>query len=105
MSEVYKWLAREGYEQVTSPLFGDAVLIHPEWSRLSKYGTVKCKENGKISVRVQEFPDGTYAMRVEGKTEHNWVGINATEVSAERLVSHGRQLEHRLVDAWREMAS
>lgn len=104
MSEVYKWLAREGYEPAVAPA-GGVALINPTWSRLSKYGTVRCKDAGKVSVHVEEHPDGTYAMRLEGKTDHNWVGINATEISAERLVSHGRQLEHRLVDAWREMAS
>lgn len=96
-----QWLNKEGYKLETSvPFEGDTV----SWTRPTKYGTIRCTTNGVIQIVVSKVGE-TFSMSVRGSTPNYWGANEIYNISEDFLVGRGRQLEHRLVDAWREMSA
>lgn len=103
-----EWLAKNGFEK--SPQNTDVVVEH--WFRASKYGVDRCRSNKdkpmEISVsrdpRVIEREDvtlGEFSMQIIGDNGNYWMECNAFSLTEDMLVKKGRDIEMRLVDAWR----
>lgn len=96
-----EWLNKEGYQIETSvPMETDVVT----WSRKSKYGAPKCTTNGDLFVFVSKHGD-TFSMHLRASTPNYWGSTEIYNIDEKFLIARGRQLEHRLVDAWRELSA
>lgn len=96
-----QWLNKEDFElETTAPYETDTVT----WVRKSKYGAPKCTTNGDLMIAVTRVGD-SFSMSLRASTNNYWGNTEIYDISEEFLVSRGRQLEHRLVDAWRELSA
>lgn len=96
------WLAKENFQpETTIPMTGGS-----SFSRPTRIGHPKCKENGVLQVNVTRL-DGEedFTMNVTGKARNYWTTISAYQIPEAELVKEGRNIEHRLVSAWMEMVS
>ena len=95
------WLKKEGFElETTVPFETDTVV----WSRKSRYSTPKCSTNGDIVIEVSKSGD-LFSMGVRASTANYWANAAIYNFDEANLVRLGRQYEHRVVDAWRELGA
>lgn len=96
-----QWLNKDGYQLETSvPFESDEVT----WSRKSLYGAPKCTTNGDLIVSITKVGN-TFTMSLRASTPNFWGSVEVYDISEAYLTSRGRQIEHRLVDAWRELSA
>ncbi len=95
------WLRKEGFElETTVPYETDTVV----WTRPAKYGSPKCSTNGQIKIEITKEGD-LFSMSVRASTPKYWGTASIYGFGEEELVRLGRQYEHRVVDAWRELSA
>lgn len=101
-----EWLEKQGFRK--SPAVGKSTAEH--WVRESKYGVTRCRSNPdtpfEICVTrdpktVKEGMLGIFTMSVMGDNGYYWMRCDAFDLSEELLIKKGRDIEMRLVDAWR----
>lgn len=96
-----EWLNKEGFViETTLPYESDVVC----WSRKTRYGAPKCTTNGDLMIVITKHAD-TFSMSLRASTVNYWGNTEIYNISEDFLIARGRQLEHRLVDAWREMSA
>lgn len=101
VAKYIEWLNKEGFElETTVPCESDTVC----WVRKTKYSGPRCSVNGQVSIVVTKVGD-TFGMHVRASTPNYWAGAEVYNLSEDYLVNRGRQIEHRLVDAWRELSA
>lgn len=101
VAKYIQWLNKEGYQLETSvPYETDTV----SWTRKSRYGAPRCTTNGDLIVTVSKIGD-TFSMSIRASTMNYWGSTEIYNLSEDFLIQRGRQLEHRLVDAWREISA
>lgn len=94
-----QWLQKEEFKlENNSPYESDTVV----WIRKTKYSTPKCSTNGDIMIAVTKV-GSSFTMSVRASTPNYWSNVEVYDISEEYLIARGRQIEHRLVDAWREL--
>lgn len=94
-----QWLQKEEFKlENNAPYESDTVV----WIRKTKYATPKCALNGDIMIAVTKVGDN-FSMSVRAATKDYWANVEAYDLTEETLIKKGRQIEHRLVDAWREL--
>lgn len=98
-SKYIQWLNKEEFQlETTVPFESDSV----SWSRKTRYGTPRCETNGDIMIVVTKVGD-RFSMGVRASTKNYWANVEVYDIDEDYLVARGRQMEHRLVDAWREL--
>jgi hypothetical protein len=101
-----QWVTKEEFKLSS----GDFQTTSLEWVRPTRFGTPKCKVNGQIKVVLtgqtsEKDPDKlSFSMSVTGSALTHWANITAYDIDEETLVKRGRQIEMKLVDAWRELS-
>lgn len=99
--EYLVWLRKEDYKlETTVPLESDATV----WVRPAKYGSPKCSTNGAIMIEITKSGE-LFSMSIRASTPKYWGAAAIYGFEAAALVKQGRQFEHRIVDAWREMSA
>ena len=96
-----QWLNKEGYElETTFPFDGDSV----SWTRKTRFGGPKCTTNKDLFIVVTKIGE-VFTMSIRASTLNYWGSCEIYNIAEDFLVARGRQLEHRLVDAWRELSA
>lgn len=96
-----QWLKKEGFElETTVPMESDSIV----WVRKSKYGAPRCSTNGEVIIEVVKTGD-LFSMGVRASTPKYWGTAQIYGFDEAQLVKLGRQYEHRVVDAWRELSA
>lgn len=96
-----QWLKKEGFElETTVPTETDTLV----WIRKSKYGAPKCSTNGEVLIEVTKSGD-LFSIGVRASTPKYWGTAQIYGFDEAHLVKFGRQNEHRVVDAWRELSA
>lgn len=96
-----QWLNKEGYQLDTSLPFESGTV---SWSRKTRYGAPRCTTNGELIVTVTKIGE-TFAMSVRASTLNYWGSVEVYDLTEDYLVARGRQIKHRIVDAWRELSA
>jgi hypothetical protein len=95
------WLKKEEFQLETScPLESDSVV----WVRKSKYGSPQCSTNGAPMIEITKEGD-LFSMSVRASTPKYWGHATIYGFDEAQLVKLGRQYEHRVIDAWRELSA
>jgi len=95
------WLRKEDFQlETTVPVQTDTLV----WTRPAKYGSPKCSTNGQIIIEIVKDGD-TFGMNIRASTPKYWTSLAMYDISEADLVKFGRQYEHRMVDAWRELSA
>lgn len=95
------WLKKEGFNLESNvPMESDSLV----WTRESKYGAPKCSTNGKVLIEIVK-EGSLFSMAVRASTPKYWGNAMIYGFDEDQLVRLGRQYEHRVVDAWREMSA
>lgn len=98
-----EWLEKQGYKKSEEKQKGGV----ETWSRPSIYGVNKCKDSGeKVEISIIRDPRladklGVFSMSISGYNGTYWTHSNAHDLTEEILLKKGRDIEMRLVDAWR----
>jgi len=95
------WLRKEEFAlETTVPVESDVLV----WVRKTKYGSPKCSTNGEIMIEVVKDGD-TFGMNIRASTPKFWANVGIYGIDEATFVKFGRQYEHRMVDAWRELSA
>ena len=99
--EYLQWLKKEGFQLETSvPMETDTLV----WIRKSKYGSPRCSTNGDVMIEVTKQGD-LFSIGIRASTPKYWGNVGIYAFDEAQLVKLGRQYEHRVVDAWRELSA
>lgn len=99
--EYLVWLKKEEFKLETSvPMESDTLV----WTRKAKYGSPQCSTNGAIMIEIVKEGD-LFSIGVRASTPKYWANAMIYGFDEATLVKLGRQYEHRVVDAWREMSA
>lgn len=99
--EYLLWLKKEGFELETSvPMESDTLV----WVRPAKYGSPKCSTNGAVIIELTKSGD-LFSIGVRASTPKYWGNAMIYGFDEAQLIKLGRQYEHRVVDAWRELSA
>lgn len=100
-------LINQGYQKNATP---DILTGREFWQRRTRFSAPPCKVNGKQSINVYverregENPHVRFEMEVIGSNGRFWSTITAAVESEDLLIKSSGEIEHRLMDAWREMS-
>lgn len=101
-----EWLEKQGFQK--APPIGKSTEEH--WFRASKYGVTKCRSAPDKAFEINVTRDtklakngnnAVFTMSCMGDNGHYWMQCSAFELTEELLIKKGRDIEMRLVDAWR----
>lgn len=100
--EYVTFLEKEGYSlETTVPFESDTI----SQTKKARYGGLKCQVNGVPDIVVTKTGDDRFSIGLVCTNGKYWCNPVIYDLTESYLIKYGRELEMRIMDAWRELAA